>query len=52
MQIRELEKDILAKMQERQDYQAFYYKPFAAKYIRRYQAYEKEVDERLGDRRG
>lgn len=34
IQMKKLEKKILAKMSERQDYQAYYYQPVTAKYLR------------------
>ncbi|XP_030751809.1 NADH dehydrogenase [ubiquinone] 1 beta subcomplex subunit 5, mitochondrial [Sitophilus oryzae] len=33
-QIRKIEKDVIAKMEERNDYQSYYYRPIAANYYR------------------
>ncbi|KAI8439606.1 hypothetical protein MSG28_013333 [Choristoneura fumiferana] len=49
VKLRQLEKDILAKMQERQDYQAYYYRPMVNKYLRIEKKVAEEMRDRLGD---
>lgn len=49
MKIRELEKQIIKKMGERQDYQAYYYKPMVNKYLRINKQTGEELHDRLGD---
>ncbi|CAG9112167.1 unnamed protein product [Plutella xylostella] len=47
--LRALEKEILAKMGERQDYQAYYYRPMVNKYMRIEKKTGEEIVERIGD---
>lgn len=49
MKLRELEKQIKAKMAERQDYQAYYYRPMVNKYLRRDKEMGDEAHDRLGE---
>lgn len=49
MKLRELEKQIIKKMGERQDYQAYYYKPMVNKYLRINKQTGEELYDRLGD---
>lgn len=47
--LRALEKEVLKKMAERQDYQAYYYRPMVNKYLRIEQKTGEEMYDRLGD---
>lgn len=47
--LRKLEKQIIKKMGERQDYQAYYYKPMVNKYLRINKKTGEEMWERVGD---
>lgn len=47
--LRQLEKDIMGKMAERQDYQAYYYRPMVNKYLRINKKTGDELYDRLGD---
>lgn len=49
MALRELEKRIKEKMSENKDYQAYYYKPFTAKYHRVAKRAAEELDALEGD---
>ncbi|XP_075980167.1 NADH dehydrogenase (ubiquinone) SGDH subunit [Anticarsia gemmatalis] len=49
MKLRTLEKQILKKMAERQDYQAYYYRPMVNKYLRHNKQTGDEIIERIGD---
>lgn len=49
VKLRELEKEILAKMKERQDYQAYYYRPMVNKYLRIEKKISEEMRDRVGD---
>lgn len=49
IKLRELEKKIIAKMGERQDYQAYYYRPLMNKYLRINKKTGDEIIERVGD---
>ncbi|XP_047992752.1 NADH dehydrogenase [ubiquinone] 1 beta subcomplex subunit 5, mitochondrial [Leguminivora glycinivorella] len=49
VKLRALEKEIQAKMAERQDYQAFYYRPMVNKYLRIEKKISEEMQERIGD---
>lgn len=48
MALRKIEKEVRAKMSERQDYQSYYYRPAIAKYAR----ISKEVADDLKELRG
>ncbi|XP_038222314.1 NADH dehydrogenase [ubiquinone] 1 beta subcomplex subunit 5, mitochondrial [Zerene cesonia] len=48
MKLRQLEKDVMKKMAERQDYQAYYYRPMVNKYLRINKQTGDELAERLG----
>uniref|UniRef100_A0A2A4JWP4 NADH dehydrogenase [ubiquinone] 1 beta subcomplex subunit 5, mitochondrial n=1 Tax=Heliothis virescens TaxID=7102 RepID=A0A2A4JWP4_HELVI len=47
--IRKLEQQIIKKMAERQDYQAYYYKPMVNKYLRINKKTGEEMYDRMGD---
>lgn len=47
--LRELEKQIVKKMGERKDYQAYYYKPMINKYLRINKRTGEEMYDRVGD---
>lgn len=47
--IRALEKAIVKKMAERQDYQAYYYRPMLNKYLRLNKQTGEEMYDRMGD---
>ncbi|KAJ2945743.1 hypothetical protein O0L34_g586 [Tuta absoluta] len=47
--LRQLEKDITKKMAERQDYQAYYYRPMVNKYLRINKKTGEEMYDRMGD---
>lgn len=49
VKIRHLEKQILEKMSERNDYQAYYYKPMVNKYLRINKQTGDELYDRMGD---
>lgn len=49
MKLRGLEKEIIKKMGERHDYQAYYYKPMVNKYLRINKQTGDELMARLGD---
>ncbi|CAH2043982.1 unnamed protein product, partial [Iphiclides podalirius] len=49
MKLRALEKEILKKMAERQDYQAYYYRPMVNKYLRINKKVGDELYNRVGD---
>lgn len=49
MKLRALEKEIIKKMSERQDYQAYYYRPMVNKYLRINKQVGDEIYNRLGD---
>ncbi len=49
MKIRQLEKMVKAKMAERKDYQAYYYRPMSAKYIRVAKKTADDLTELYGD---
>lgn len=49
MELRQLEKDIKAKMAERRDYQAYYYRPIIAKYHRVAKEVAEELEALAGD---
>lgn len=47
--LRALEKEIVKKMGERQDYKAYYYKPMINKYLRINKKIGEEMYDRVGD---
>lgn len=49
IKLRALEKEIIKKMAERQDYQAYYYKPMVNKYLRMNKRTGDELYNRIGD---
>ncbi|XP_045514523.1 NADH dehydrogenase [ubiquinone] 1 beta subcomplex subunit 5, mitochondrial [Pieris brassicae] len=49
MKLRQLEKDVVSKMAERHDYQAYYYRPMINKYLRVNKQTGDEMLNRLGD---
>nr|XP_013189693.1 unnamed protein product [Amyelois transitella] len=49
IKLRALEKEIVKKMAERQDYQAYYYRPLVNKYMRIERKTGEEMQERAGD---
>ncbi|NP_001124377.1 lethal(3)neo18 [Bombyx mori] len=49
IKLRALEKEIIKKMAERQDYQAYYYKPMVNKYLRMNKKTGDELYNRIGD---
>ncbi|CAB3230774.1 unnamed protein product [Arctia plantaginis] len=49
IKLRKLEKEILRKMAERSDYQAYYYKPLMNKYLRINKKTGEELVDRIGD---
>lgn len=49
IKLRKLEKEIVKKMAERHDYQAYYYKPMVNKYLRINKQTGEEMYDRVGD---
>lgn len=49
VKLRALEKEILKKMSERQDYQAYYYRPMVNKYMRLEKQAGDEILDRIGE---
>ncbi|GBP90558.1 NADH dehydrogenase 1 beta subcomplex subunit 5, mitochondrial [Eumeta japonica] len=49
IKLRKLEKQIRAKMSEREDMQAYYYRPIMNKYMRETKKVGEEMHDRLGD---
>lgn len=49
IKLRKLEAEIVKKMAERADYQAYYYKPLVNKYLRINKKTGEELIERMGD---
>lgn len=47
--LRGLEKQVIAKMSERQDYQAYYYRPLVNKYLRINKKIGDDIYNRIGD---
>lgn len=47
--LRDLEKQIVKKMAERKDYQAYYYRPMVNKYLRINKQTGEELYDRIGD---
>lgn len=47
--LRALEKQIIAKMSERSDYQAYYYRPMVNKYLRINKKVGDDIYNRIGD---